>query len=359
LSLQSEKWKVTGLYLGFLSAAAGLLAHFDAVFLLPPMAVLILHWWRNSYHRPDFARLRRHLIAAAALFTVLVLGFYMEYILRLSAFQTEYWGERLTGETTNILRLFQFYNPGPVLWIFIGAVAIGFTRLNMSTSWQIVLAWLLPPLIFMVLIFKDSRTHAYTYLLPLVIIAGIGIDTLVRGIQRLLPGKWVSIANAVVLAAFLLFSYLAYAVFVDHDPEYPWQPKRLLGIEAKGGYLVGTFGFPYSRQWQEIAAWFDRLPNQKLTLATNEKLQIARFYLPSNVRYRYGLEEFPGPIRVADGLYVLIIPGPQSWMDELWGWSTDEWQENLVPQTNFLNEEGKIVASVYFLTQEQINAEFP
>jgi hypothetical protein len=46
-------------------------------------------------------------------------------------------------------------------------------------------------------------------------------------------------------------------------------------------------------------------------------------------------------------------------MNELWGWSFDEWQERLVPQHEFLNEEGKIVASVYFLTIEQIETEFP
>jgi hypothetical protein len=45
-------------------------------------------------------------------------------------------------------------------------------------------------------------------------------------------------------------------------------------------------------------------------------------------------------------------------MNRLWGWSLDEWHEKLVPLHDFVNEEGKIVASVYFLTQEQIDAEF-
>ena len=359
LSLQSQKWKVPGLYLGFLAAALGLLAHFDAGFVLPPMAVLVLHWWRNSSNRPDFVHLRRHLFVAAALFAVLVLGFYVEYALRLSSFQIDYWGERLTGETTNILRLFQFYNPGPVLWICLGAVAIGFTRVNRSMSWQVLLAWLVPPLIFMALVFKDSRTHAYTYLLPLLIVAGIGIDKLVHWLQHTLRGRFIRAVNAMVLAAFLVFSYLAYDVFVDHDPEYPWQPKRILGVEAEGGFLVGTFGFPYARDWRAIATWFENLPNRDVTVVTNEKQQIARFYLPPDVQYRYGLKEFPGRIKAPDGLYFVVIPGPQSWMDELWGWSFREWQENLAPEKNFLNEQGKVVAAVYFLTQEQLNAEFP
>jgi hypothetical protein len=359
VALQDEKWRVTGLYMGFLSAAMGLLAHFDAAFVLPPMAVLVVHWWRKFHLRPDFARLQRHLIAAAALFTFLVLAFYIEYVSRLGPFQTEYWEGRLTGESTNIFRLFQFYNPGPVLWICLGMVIIGLTQIRKSIGWQVTLAWLLPPLIFMVVVFKDSRTHAYTYLLPLLIAAAVGIDRSLHWLSRLLPGKKTRLAHTIVLATFLIFSSLSFAIFIDHDPEYPWYPKHLPGIELDGGYLVGTFGFPYSREWPEIAGWFDRLPNQEVILVTNEKLQIARFYLPSKVQYRYGLKDFPGQIRTPQGLYFLFIPGPQSWMNELWGWSFDEWQERLVPQHEFLNEEGKIVASVYFLTIEQIETEFP
>jgi hypothetical protein len=359
LALQDEKWKVPELYLGFLAAAIGLLAHFDAVFVLPPMALLVLHWWRNSYKRPDFARLRRHLIAAIALFAFLVLGFYIEYAMRLSSFQTDYWGERMSGESTDILRLFQFYNPGPVLWIYLGAVAIGLTRIRKSVNWQVLLAWLFPPSIFMVLVFQDSRTHAYTYLLPLLVVAGIGVDSLIYWFQQLVGERFSQITNALVLALLLLLSYIPYSIFVDHEPEYPWYPKRLLVMEATGGYLVGTFGFPYSRQWREIASWFESLPNQDLTLVTNEKLEIAQFYLPARVHYRYGRSEFPGRIKEPDGLYFLVIPGPQSWMSELWGWPLDKWHEKLVPLQNFLNEEGKLVASVYFLTQEQINTIFP
>lgn len=358
LALQSEKWRVPGLYLGFTAAAMGLLAHFDAAFVIPPMAVLIVHWWMKFHDQPDFARLRKHLIAAAALFMLLVLAFYIEYAMRLGPYQTDYWGERLTGESTNILRVFQFYNPGPVLWICLVSVAIGLTRIRKSISWQVILAWLLPPLIFMAVVFKDSRTHAYTYMLPLLIVAGMGIDTFVGRLRPLLRGKSIQIAHSVVLAIFLIFSYISYSIFIDHDPEYPWYPKRVLGMELDGGSLAGTFGFPYSREWRDIAQWFDKLPNQDVILVTNEKLEIAKFYLPSRVHYKYVSREAPGRIQTPSGLYFLVIQGPQSWMDQLWGWPLDDWHEKLVPLHDFVNEEGRTVASVYFLTQEQIDTEF-
>lgn len=357
-ALQREKWRVLGLYLGFTAAAVALLAHFDAVFVLPPMALLVVHWWRKYQHHPDFAHLRRHLFAAIALFTFLVLAFYFEYGLRLGSFQLDYWGRRFTGGSTNTLLIFQFYNPGPVLWIYLGSIVLGLTRFRNSIGWQVVLAWLLPPLFFMEIVFKDSRTHAYTYLLPLLIVAGLGFDTLIGWLRRLLRGKSIQIAYAIVLSLFLVLSYVSYEILLDNDPEYPWYPKRVLNIELSGGFLAGTFGFPYSREWQDIARWFDRLPNQDVVLVTNEKLQIATFYLPSKVRYNYISRDFPGDVQTAHGVYFLLIQKPQSWMDHLWGWPVHEWHEKLVPLHDFVNDNGKIVASIYFLEQDQIDAEF-
>lgn len=358
LALQSEKWKVFGLYLGFASAAMALLAHFDASFVIPPMMVLIVYWWRKYHDRPDFTRLRGHLIAAAVLFAFPVLAFYGVYAVRVSSFQLGYWGERLIGESTNIFRLFQFYNPGPALWIYLGAVVIGLTRIRKSIGWQVMLAWLLPPLIFMAVVFKDSRTHAYTYLLPFFIVAGMGIDTFIGWLQALLRGKSNQIAQAIVLVIFLFFSYLSYAIFIDHDPEYPWYPKSVLGLKLGGGYLAGTFGFPHSREWRDISQWFTDLPDKNVFLVTNEKLEIATFYLPSKVRYEYISEEFPGQVKTSNGIYLLIVQRPQNWMNRLWGWPLDEWHKKFVPLHDFVNEEGRVVASVYFLIQEQIDAEF-
>ena len=361
LALKYEKWRILGLYIGFTAAAMSLLAHFDAAFFLPPMGVLVLHWWMQLRDQPDFPRLRGHLIAAIALFTVLVLAFYGEYASRLGPNQLNYWENRRVGDSTNIFRLFQFYNPGPVLWLCLGWVALGFTRIRNSLAWQVLLAWIFPPLIFMVMIFKDSRTHAYTYLLPLLIVAGIGIDAMIAWLQKLLRGKSFQIAQAAVLSIFLIFSYISYEIFIDHTPEYPWNPKQVLGMKFDGGFVSGTFGFPYSREWREIGRWFEALPKEgEVMLVSNEKRQFVSFYLPSSVRNRikYSTHEFPGQVDAPQGLYILIVHEPQSWTYQFWGLTLEGWREKFVPLHDFKNEEGKIVASVYFLTPEQLETEF-
>ena len=361
LALKHETWRVPGLYVSAMAAAMSLLAHFDAAFFIPPMMVLVMHWWMTFRGQPGFSRLRWHLIAAAALFAFLVLAFYAPYVLRLGPARLEYWENRFTGDSTDILQLFQFYNPGPIVWFSLGFVALGFTRIRNSISWQVALAWLLPPLVFMAVIFNDSRTHAYTYILPLLMIAGVGIDTLIGWFHTVFRGRANQIIQAAVLAIFLFFSYISYSIFIDHDPEYPWYPKRVLGMELDGGFVAGTFGFPYSREWREIGSWFQSLPdNANVTLVTNEKRQIATFYLPSKVhnRHKYSLPEFPGEVEAPGGIYVLIVHGPQNWLQHLWGLPLAVWHEKFVSRQDFANDEGRIVASIYFLTPEQIETEF-
>jgi hypothetical protein len=132
-------------------------------------------------------------------------------------------------------------------------------------------------------------------------------------------------------------------------------------MQLAGGRLTGTFGFPYLRDWREIGAWFEALPqDEQPVVVTNEKFQFVTFYLPANVRnmYKYSEKKFPGAINAPDGVYVLIVQGPQSWMDLLWGLPLDAWRERFTPLRDFTNENGELVASVYFFTPEQLREEF-
>jgi hypothetical protein len=132
-------------------------------------------------------------------------------------------------------------------------------------------------------------------------------------------------------------------------------------MEIDGGFVSGTFGFPYSREWREIGRWFGELPNdEEVMLVTNEKRQFVTFYLPSNVRNRikYNTHEFPGDVDAPQGLYVLIVYEPQSWTYQFWGLTLGGWREEFLPLHEFVNDEGKVVASLYFLTQEQLKTEF-
>ncbi len=349
LALKAPRWRVAGLYLAFTAAAAGILAHFDAVFVLPPLGVLTYSWWKMARRQPDFNRLRFHLVAALGLFLLLILGFYVEYVIRLRPSLLNYWGSRFAGPTTNTLRMLEFYLPSPVVWLTLALGCYGLFQIRRNLAGQALLAWLLPPLAFMELIFKDSRTHAYTYVLPALLVAGLGVKGVIEWAERRAGPRGRLAANVGGLVVVLLAAYGSFAVLIDHHPEYPWQPKRVLGVEMSGGNLTGTFGFPYARGWRQIGAWFDSLGEQPVTVVTNEKPEIAGFYLPPIDPIRYSSLDAPEAPPQEVAVYVLQVEGPQSWFDRLWGWPLKRWITEIAPIKVFVDDQGQPTAWVWLL----------
>ncbi len=358
LAVERDRWRIPGVYLGFAAAACGLLAHFDAAFVLPPMAVLTAHWWLRARRRPDARRLTWHLVGAGTLFSILVLGFYVEFARHLNPSQVSYWTTRLAGPTTNTLATAMFYTPAPFVWIELAAAGLGLLRLRNQLGWQVLMTWLVPPLVFMELIFRNSRTHAYTYFLPLMLIAGLGLSGLTSWTRRRWGPRIGSAVRGAVLVVLVLNAYASYALLVNHTPEYPWQPKTVLGTNMPGGYLTGTFGFPYNRDWRAVGAWFAALPRQDKVVVTNESPEIAGFYLPAKIHLVDIHLEPPERTDPEMGVYVIIVPDPQSWEYRVWGWSLDEWHQRLHPTATFVNAQGEPSVWLFFLTYDQIRALF-
>ena len=253
---QDERWKISGLYLGAIAAAIGILGHFDGVYVLPPMVYLLYSWWKTYRAASDFHVYRNHLLVAGGIFAALLLSFYIPYALRLNNYQLDYWRERLTGASSSTWQLFRFYNPGPIIWAYVLLIVLGLFRLRRDFASGLLMIWLLPPLIFNEFLIRESRTHFYTYLLPLFLFCALGMESIRLWLERLFKGRSLRLVQALSLLLFGFLTFLSYEILVDHNPEYPWQPKTILSLELAGGDLDGTFGFPYSREWNEIGSWF-------------------------------------------------------------------------------------------------------
>jgi hypothetical protein len=352
-AIRNDRWRVPGLYLASVATACALLAHFDAAFVLPPLALLTLIWWRKVRKLPNAGRMKGHLLTAGALFALLLLGFYVEYFIHVGAYQVDYWQTRLTGPATDTLRIALYYNPAPFVWFSLGAAGLALLRFRWTLGWQVLLAWLIPPLLFMEVIFKDSGTHAYTYILPLLLAAGLGLEGVVLWAKHRY-GRYASqAARIIVLVILLLNAFASYSLLVDHGLEYPWRPKTILGVPMPGGSPMSTFGFSYNRSWRAIGDWFAALPSQHKIVVTNEKPLIASFYLPSTMRYQYRSSNPPDRPPRTSNLYFILVDYPQSRMGRLWGWTVAEWRERLTPAQTFYNAQGQPVAWIYVLNREQ------
>jgi len=67
----------------------------------------------------------------------------------------------------------------------------------------------------------------------------------------------------------------------------------------------------------------------------------------------YIWRDAPKELPEADQIYFLVIHQPQSWVDQLWGRTFDQWHDKFPPAADFTNDNGEVVASVYVLSTNQ------
>ena len=359
-AIQAEKWKITGLYLGFFSASLGVLAHFDGVYVFLPMLYLLYLWWRKYKGREEFPRYRNHLIMAIGIAAIPLFLFYIPFVLNLDNYQLGYWEKRLTTATnSNTWSLFRFYNPGPIVGIYAILLVLGITRLRVNRSSIILVLWAVPPILIMELVMSNAGTHFYTYLLPLFVVAGLGVDTLQNGLKRIFKTHTQQLVEVGCIFLFGFFFIISHLIFINHTPEYPWQPKSFLGMIFPGGNLAGTFGFPYNRGWREIEAWITENYDADILLATNEKESLSRFYFPASRQLLDGRAPYSNDLALDHGILVLWVEQPQSWIDNIMGLDHEKWQNQGTYMREFRNEDSRLNATLYFLTKAEIQSLFP
>ncbi len=356
-AVNDENWKVKGLYLGFSAAMVGVLAHFDGVYGLLPMAYL-LYLWRQKYQAgAHFGRDRAHLIAALAVFGVPLLLFYVPFVLKLGEYQLGYWENRITTATnSNTWLLFRFYNPGPIVFLYLALIAAGITRLRWKRATIVLLLWGLPPFLVMEGVMSNAGTHFYTYLLPLFFIAALGLEAAQKWLERWFKSQAGALIRWISVGLFGFVFGISHFILVDHTPEYPWQPRVVLGMTFPGGDLAGTFGFPYSRNWRAIARHITQNYDSDILLATNEKGSLTTFYFPEDRPFLPVHEKYSPELAIEKGLLVLWVESPQSWIDKILGLRQPQWQANFAPAHEFRDPNGRLNATLYFLSRQEIEA---
>ncbi|MGW8250842.1 MAG: ArnT family glycosyltransferase, partial [Anaerolineales bacterium] len=200
LALKSPRWGISGVYVGMLSWAAAMLAHYDGVFIAPYAIYLLIRWYQERRELTAAQRLR-HLAIPAALAAFTLGLFYVPYFLELRGSTLQYWQLRLAGEDEPIgmpssLFTFNLYNPLLAIYFYAFFGILSLFRLRQTLP---VWLWLLFPWIVLEGVFADPGTHIYTYLLPVCILVACGIDVLAKFAGRL-AGERVGSALSFTLA---------------------------------------------------------------------------------------------------------------------------------------------------------------
>ena len=357
LAGRSTRWKLSGLYIASALAAIGILAHFDGVFVIPPALYLVLVWFQRWKKETGTSTCWKHLFFAAGLSLGLLAVFYLPYALSLSSYQVDYWSERIYGTTTSSVDLFRLTNPLFVFPLYLALAALSLVRVRWNDAYRFLALWFLPAFFFMAWFMKDSRSHIYTFLIPLMILVALGIETVEIALQRLLAEKLRWLPQLVGVTLFILLSFMSYTLFVDHQREYPWESKRFLLWELESSKLQGMMGFPYRREWSAIGELFrDMQKDDEIWFTTNEKLAIVEFYLPENMRFQEIKPETVEQMKEDQSMYAIVIERPQSFLESPPQITSKNWRSTFTPIQTFTDENDRLLASVYHLAKKDLES---
>ncbi len=338
--------------LGTLFFSLSLLSHWDAIFVLPVMVYIFGAFLLKKKFAPGY---KMRILTYNFVFGCLVLlPFLIPYIAAFSGSSDnkDYFLRRVRVGYDNkqlYVELIKLYNPFLFLEFVAGAALLGVIRIKRAVP--IVLWFAVGFAVFEVFVRKPG-THIYNFILPCIVLAGMGIYSLIKFLPRWI--KW--LPAAVYLGVFAFLYYQSYYIFVDHSREYPWERKELFGELRHnykhylifGGLLkslpdlttpqysieqkLPLFGFPHYRHWDEIN---DYINGQNASLGenygyiTNEDKTISEWYV--DAKYR-----------ADNGFYIIVIRNPVNFVAE----STWPQYPNKDEVKNFYND-NRWVARIY------------
>ncbi len=273
--------------------AAGLLAHYDAILVLPAILWILC----GRLCKPDQLRLKP--IATSLLLGILVVGvFYLPFALSPNAGRTfDYLlADRVTVSDNASLfgwsgralwQMMTFYNS---IWFVLGILLFGAIGLIHSLRKRREIAaaiYLIVPLIFYLAIVGDPRTHVYTIVPGAVILAGYATSEIWESIKRR-ENKVLEIATMITAAVWLIL-VLIYPtlMFVDINAERQrtWEDNRplpaLYPVTWDEPPKYGLFGFPHQAGWR---AAMEFMPQSAYPYSSNEEEEISNWYMAQSPR---------------------------------------------------------------------------
>lgn len=374
--------KKKNIYLGLISWALSILAHYDGVFIFPLVSYFIYEYLTNSEEIKNNKSIKhfkfklfkanlvlnskrlKHFIVSGFISLSLLLAFYIPFVINVmqDVSTQDYWLGRITGDVSSKLSnsnyLFTVYQPIYVIHIyyFLSIIGLGlviyllflsnikfklfksifkvitsfisFNTENKNITFGI-LFWFFVSIVFMEVFVSIPGTHIYTYLIPLMIFMGIGIS-LLEGIFKGLLRKIINISTVNLLFVFgvsLVFTFIfaqSFSIFVDNKQEYPWESEKFLlwtFPQPTPVYHLSMFGFPYFRDWEGIQEFVLSSKSQP-AYSTNERESISRHYI-----------NLPKDTDVA-GFYVYIF-NPQTFTNTITNKKVEYWSSKYEPNYVF------------------------
>lgn len=362
------------IYLGLIFWSLSILSHYDGIFIFPFAFYLIFKYLKEKgiLDKKIHFKKAKDFIVAGLFSLSLILLFYIPFVLTLSDSTMDYWSGRITGDVSSKLSsskyLFTVYQPIYAIHIYIGLFVLGLLFMGILLSKNrlpkafkflenillnkidvisalfkelfFVLLWFLISFVFMEGIVYIPGTHIYTYLIPCFVFLGFGVFVIKQFVYKIFKerfGYYIFSCGVFLIFTFLLLQ--SYAIFVEHNTEYPWEQESFLIWTLPKPtpiYHLSMFGFPYFRNWEGIRDFVKQHP-EVTAYSTNERKSIARYYVGN----------LPKDSTLA-GFYV-YIKNPQSFTNEILNEKPNYWVQLHKPDYVF-SRRNRDYTEVYIMT---------
>jgi len=264
--------KTKTLLLSALSMGTAFLFHYDAIFFFIPSIIYILYQEKNLKKRFEIYA-KKYLLP----FSLVIGVYYIPYFV-FGSFRDNtlpYLLNRVTGvdlRPSKNLYTLNFYNP-----LYLGFVYLLFSVFSLKRikerNVQILMIWFFIPFVLFQLIFSSSGTHIHNFILPLIVLSAVGMETLSK--NKIFLTAFVTLLGGLTLAV----QSIVFIPFLNTG--YPWRDTAILGIKTpklRQDLQVFAYGFPYYRSWDEIAEYLEPY-DLGFPFYTNDNNTVGKFYL--------------------------------------------------------------------------------
>jgi len=278
---RSTKKTILFSFLAGSSYGISFLAHWDAVYYSP----ILLYFGICFLKRNDLSLKLKiaNVFIVFLSFLLFFLPFIVPYIQKLQSPQNSnlaYLNTRMGFEGSEVSRhyeIFKLYNPFVTDYF----LALGFiiAMFFFRKTFPFII-WAVISFLAIKFLMTTPKTHIYNYIIPLSLTATLGyfyIVKLLMSQSKKFYKTFGFITLGSVLFTFSLISYQSYMLFIDTNPEYPWNSKTYLWFKApevNSGEVI-TFGFPYKRGFDEIK---EIIPKDCF-YSSNESKSITQIYI--------------------------------------------------------------------------------
>jgi hypothetical protein len=291
------------------------LSHWDAVFYLPLLAILIIRYCYEQKNWKKFWLIFLTFLVTCSLILGSLMYFYIGNLSQNSTNQ-EYLERRIEFLSSSLETYYNYivlYNPFLFLWVLIPSIIFSFIYFKKYLNINL---WFLIVFVLFYLFFKKPGTHIYNFLIPTFLMMGIFLinvwDLVIKKIPEV-SQKYFSVFKQIFIVFFTLFIiYQTHILFVDHQNEYPFEPDYILFLKTNEYKYseeekLPLFGFPHRRGWVEINDLLhkeNKRRGKELKYLSNEDDGISKFYLD----HKYGEgEEF----------YYIGVKHPQNFIKDI------------------------------------------